>query len=274
MAALYARVSTLDQDCEVQLEDLRRYASKRFARYQEYTDAGVSGTQRHRPQLDTLMRDARRRLFDVVLVWKFDRFARSLKHLIESLDEFSALGIDFISLTEGVDTTTPAGQLLFHIVGAVAQFERDLIAERVRAGMAHARSMGKRIGRPRADVDIESATKLRNQGQSWRQIARTLNVPVSRVRRALGSLERTKLAQNRELANTMSPAGFANLLTPEQVAALTGVSKETLAQWRSQKRGIPYLKVGRVVRYDPADVQAYLEGCRVSVSVPKERRQI
>ena len=125
VAALYARVSTLDQNCEVQLEGLRRYAGKRFASYSEYTDAGVSGTQRHRPQLDALMRDARRRLFDVVLVWKFDRFARSLKHLIESLDEFSALGIDFISLTEGVDTTTPAGQLLFHIVGAVAQFDGE-----------------------------------------------------------------------------------------------------------------------------------------------------
>jgi DNA invertase Pin-like site-specific DNA recombinase len=115
VAALYARVSTLDQNCEVQLEELRRFASKRFARSTEYTDAGVSGTQRNRPQLDALMRDARRRLFDVVLVWKFDRFARSLKHLIESLDEFNALGIDFISLTEGIDTTTPAGQLLFHI---------------------------------------------------------------------------------------------------------------------------------------------------------------
>ena len=184
VAALYARVSTLDQNCEVQLEDLRRYADKRFASYCEYTGAGVSGTQRHRPQLDTLMRDARRRLFDVVLVWKFDRFARSLKHLIESLDEFSALGIDFISLTEGIDTTTPAGQLLFHIVGAVAQFERDLIAERVRAGMAHARAMGKRIGRPRAGVDVASVVSLRSQGQSWRQIARVLSVPVSRVRRA------------------------------------------------------------------------------------------
>src|SRR5713226_2783789 len=113
VAALYARVSTLDQNCEVQLEDLRRFASKRFARHSECTDVGVSGTQRHRPQLDALMRDARKHLFDVVLVWKFDRFARSLKHLIESLDEFSALGIDFISMTEGVDTTTPAGQLLF-----------------------------------------------------------------------------------------------------------------------------------------------------------------
>jgi DNA invertase Pin-like site-specific DNA recombinase len=185
VAALYARVSTLDQNCEVQLEDLRRYAGKRFASYSEYTDAGVSGTQRHRPQLDALMRDARRRLFDVVLVWKFDRFARSLKHLIESLDEFSALGIDFISLTEGIDTTTPAGQLLFHIVGAVAQFERDLIAERVRAGMAHARAMGKRIGRPRAGVDVEAVSKLRVEGRSLRENARTLDVPVSRVRRAL-----------------------------------------------------------------------------------------
>ncbi len=188
VAALYARVSTLDQDCEVQLEDLRRYAGKRFASYCEYTDAGVSGTQRHRPQLDALMRDARRRLFDVVLVWKFDRFARSLKHLIESLDEFSAIGIDFISYTEGVDTTTPAGQLLFHIVGAVAQFERDLIAERVRAGMAHAKSLGKHIGRPRAKVDVEAVRDLRSQGKSLRAIATALGVPISRVRRALSRL--------------------------------------------------------------------------------------
>ncbi len=189
VAALYARVSTLDQNCEVQLEELRRFAGKRFARYCEYTDAGVSGTQRHRPQLDALMRDARRRLFDVGLVWKFDRFARSLKHLIESLDEFSALGIDFISLTEGIDTTTPAGQLLFHIVGAVAQFERDLIAERVRAGMAHARAMGKRIGRPRAIVDVDAVSKLREGGRSLREIAAILNIPVSRVRRALLRLQ-------------------------------------------------------------------------------------
>jgi len=184
-AALYARVSTVDQNCEVQLQDLRRFAGQRFAQYREYIDVGVSGAQRHRPQLDALKRDARKRLFDVVLVWKFDRFARSLKHLIESLDEFSSLGIDFISYTEGVDTTTPTGQLLFHIVGAVAQFERDLIAERVRAGMAHARAMGKRIGRPRAKVDLEAVRNLRTQGKSLRAIAMTLDIPVSRVRRAL-----------------------------------------------------------------------------------------
>ena len=185
VAALYARVSTLDQNCEVQLEDLRRYAQHRFTVFREYIDVGVSGAQRHRPQLDALLKDAHKRLFDVVLVWKFDRFARSLKHLIESLDEFSSLGIDFISYTEGVDTTTPSGQLLFHIVGAVAQFERDLIAERVRAGMAHARAMGKKIGRPRAHVDLEAITRLRVQGKSLRNIATTLSVPVSRVRRAL-----------------------------------------------------------------------------------------
>ena len=193
-AALYARVSTLDQDCDIQLEDLRRYASQRFARYYEYVDVGVSGTQRRRPQLDALMKDAHRRLFDVVSVWKFDRFARSLKHLIESLDEFTALGIDFISYTEGVDTTTPSGQLLFHIVGAVAQFERDLIVERVRAGIAHARAMGRVIGRPRATVDVERVVVLRNQGKSLREIAGTLDLPASRIRRALGRVTQENLS--------------------------------------------------------------------------------
>ena len=120
--ALYARVSTLDQSCDMQL-DLRRYVA-RFGRSYEYVEIGVSGAQRRHPQLDALMKDARKRLFDVVLVWKFDRFARSVKHLVDSLEEFRALGIDFISFTEGVDTTTPSGELLFHIMGAVAQFER------------------------------------------------------------------------------------------------------------------------------------------------------
>jgi DNA invertase Pin-like site-specific DNA recombinase len=114
--ALYARVSTLDQNCEVQLQDLRHFAVQRFSPYQEYIDVGVSGAQRHRPQLDILIKDARKRRFDVVLVWKFDRFARSLKHLIESLDEFNALGIDFVSYTEGVDTTTPTPPSCVHRV--------------------------------------------------------------------------------------------------------------------------------------------------------------
>src|SRR5712691_8008950 len=114
------------------------------------------------------MNSAHKRLFDVVLVWKFDRFARSVKHLVDSLAEFRALDINFISYTEVIDTTTPTGQLLFHIVGAVAQFERDLIEERVRAGIAHARAMGKRIGRPRAEIDVNQARSLRSQGHSLR----------------------------------------------------------------------------------------------------------
>ena len=180
-----------NQSCELQLEDLRRYASQRFGRCYEFVDEGVSGTQRRRPQLDALMNSAHKRLFDAVLVWKFDRFARSVKHLVDSLAEFRALGIDFVSYTEGVDTTTPTGQLLFHIVGAVAQFERDLIAERVRAGIAHARALGKRIGRPRAQINTEQVNALRHQGRSLRQIAQSLNVPVSRVRRALAANTKT-----------------------------------------------------------------------------------
>ena len=185
--AVYARVSTLDQSCDMQLEDLRRYVA-RFGRSFEYVEIGVSGAQRRRPQLDALMKDARKRRFDVVLVWKFDRFARSVKHLVDSLEEFRALGIDFISFTEGIDTTTPSGELLFHIMGAVAQFERDLIAERVRAGIAHARAIGKRIGRPRAPINTSEVQQLRSQCASLRAIAGRLGVPVSRVRRALKSL--------------------------------------------------------------------------------------
>lgn len=158
-AALYSRVSTLEQNCELQLGELRRYSGQRFSCTREYVDQGVSGTQRRRPAFDNLMRDA--------------------------LEEFRALGIDFISLTEGIDTTTPTGQLLFSILGAVAQFERDLIVERVRAGIAHARRQGKQIGRPRVLVDAEPIIRLRNEEMSLRQIARTLGIPVSRARRAL-----------------------------------------------------------------------------------------
>lgn len=199
--AIYARVSTLDQSCEVQLGDLRRYAQRRFAHYDEFVDVGISGAQRKRPQLDALIKAAQQRRFDVVLVWKFDRFARSLKHLIDSLEEFRSLGIDFISFTEGVDTTTPSGQLLFHVVGAVAQFERDLIAERVRAGMAHARAMGRRIGRPRSIIDADRAARLRSQGYSLRAIAKQLDVPVSRVRRALVGYQRPVVDANVSLGS-------------------------------------------------------------------------
>lgn len=202
-AALYSRVSTLEQNCELQLGELRRYSSQRFSCTREYVDQGVSGTQRRRPALDNLMRDARQRLFSVVVVWKFDRFARSLKHLLDALEEFRALGIDFISLTEGIDTTTPTGQLLFSILGAVAQFERDLIVERVRAGIAHARRQGKQIGRPRVLVDAEPIIRLWNEKLSLRNIARKLDIPVSRVRRALA--RNTEARAEQEPTTTIAP---------------------------------------------------------------------
>lgn len=202
--ALYARVSTADQNCDMQLDDLRRFASARFGRSYEYVDQGISGTQKRRPQLDALMSDARKRRFDSVLVWKFDRFARSVKHLVDSLEEFRALGIDFISYTEGIDTTTSTGQLLFHIVGAVAQFERDLTVERVRAGIAHARAQGKRIGRPRAEIDADKVVVLRAGGKSLREIARVLGVPVSRIRRAIESAKSGKTHDNLSNSSTRS----------------------------------------------------------------------
>jgi len=207
-AALYARVSTSEQSCGLQLDELRRYANQRFDQVLEFVDVGVSGTQRRRPQLDALMQGARRRLFDAVVVWKFDRFGRSLKHLLDSLEEFHALGIDFISLTEGIDTTTPTGQLLFGIFGAVAQFERDLIVERVRAGIAHARSLGKQIGRPRVHVDLDLIIRLRSENLSLRRIARKLDIPVSRVRRALA-----------RTANPVDEPGGARKETHAEVAA-------------------------------------------------------
>ena len=205
--ALYARVSTSDQDCGLQLDELRRYARGRFDEVFEFVDIGVSGTERRRPQLDALMWDARKRRFDAVVVWKFDRFGRSLKHVLDSLEEFHSLGIDFISLTEGIDTTTPTGKLVFGIMGAVAQFERDLIVERVRAGIAHARRLGKRIGRPRVQVDAEPIIRLRNEGMSLRQIARKLGIPVSRVRRALA--RSTNEGAEQEPTTTIPPLADA-----------------------------------------------------------------
>jgi len=170
--AIYARVSTLDQNPEMQLAALREYAVRRGLEIvEEYVDCGVSGTKDRRPALDRLIHGARQRQFDVVLVWKFDRFARSVHHLIEALEEFRSLGIQFISYTEAIDTTTALGQAMFTIISAIAALERDLIVERVRAGMARAKAQGKRLGRPRANVDAAEVRALRAQGRSLKQVA-------------------------------------------------------------------------------------------------------
>ncbi len=159
-AAIYARVSTLDQEPENQLQELRRYVQARGWTAVEYVDRGVSGAKDRRPALDALVQDARRRRFDVLVCWQLDRLGRSLKHLITLLDDLQALGVAFVSLTEGIDATTPAGKLQMHILGAIAEFERERIRERVLAGLQRARHGGKRLGRPLARPPIERLQRL------------------------------------------------------------------------------------------------------------------
>jgi DNA invertase Pin-like site-specific DNA recombinase len=141
-----------------------------------YIDTGISGTKDSRPELNRLMADAHKRRFDVVAVWRFDRFARSVSHLLRALETFNALGIAFVSLSEQMDTTTPTGKMVFTVLGAVAELERSLIVERVRAGLRNARAKGKRLGRPRVAVDAAMIGRLRTQGLSWAKIAAQLGV--------------------------------------------------------------------------------------------------
>ncbi|HEY4930053.1 MAG TPA: recombinase family protein, partial [Terriglobales bacterium] len=170
--ALYARVSTLNgQDPEMQLSELREYASRRaWSITREYVDQGVSGSKESRPELNQLMADAHLRKFDAVLVWKIDRFGRSLKHLVNALADLSACGVAFISFRDNIDLSTPSGRLMFQIIGAMAEFERSLIQERVKAGLRNARAKGKKFGRPRAQVDAERVAELRHDGHSWSQV--------------------------------------------------------------------------------------------------------
>jgi len=180
--ALYARVSTTDQSTDSQLLDLRRYVSERgWNIYREYVDEGISGTKDSRPALNELMNYAKKRRFDVVLVWRFDRFARSTKHLILALEEFKNLGIDFVSYQENIDTSSPLGSAIFTIISAVAQLERDIIAERVKAGLRKARQNGKKLGRPRVNVDVREIRQLRSDGMSLRTIARKVGISHTRV---------------------------------------------------------------------------------------------
>lgn len=168
-AALYGRVSTFDQEPENQFAELRRYVAARGWTPAEYVDRGVSGAKDRRPALDELLRDARRRRFDVLVVWRLDRLGRNLRHLITLLDELQALGIAFVSLNEGIDATTPAGKLQMHILGAIAEFERARIAERVKAGLQRARAQGKRLGRPRkapATVVVPGGS-VREAARAW-----------------------------------------------------------------------------------------------------------
>ena len=190
-ATIYARVSTAHngQDPEVQLREIREYCQRRgWSIAGEYVDVGISGAKERRPELDRLLADAHRRRFDAVVVWKFDRFARSVSHLLRALETFKALGIEFVSLSEQVDTSTPTGKMVFTVLGAVAELERSLIAERVRAGLRNARAKGKRLGRPRVAVDPARIAALRAQGRSWRKLCAETGLSKGTAQRALCSL--------------------------------------------------------------------------------------
>jgi DNA invertase Pin-like site-specific DNA recombinase len=195
--ALYARVSTTDkgQDPELQLSELREYCQRRDLQViGEYVDRGVSGSRESRPALDRLMADGRRRKFDVVLVWKLDRFARSLKFLVVSLADLQAVGVAFISLRDNLDLSTPSGRLMFQLIGAMAEFERALIQERVRAGLRHARSKGQRLGRPERAVDVPTLLRLRGEGKTWPEIAEATGIPLRTCHRAVAAQSAKNLA--------------------------------------------------------------------------------
>lgn len=183
-AALYARVSTTEQDSAMQLREMEEFVGRRKWEHEIFADSGYSGSKLSRPQLDRLMHECRRKKFDVVVVYRFDRFARSVKHLVDALQEFGALGIQFVSLHENVDTTLPQGKLMFHIFAAIAEFERELTRERVRSGLANARAQGKTLGRPRCNPDTEKIAELRSRGVTWCDVARLVGVSVASAKRA------------------------------------------------------------------------------------------
>jgi len=186
--ALYARVSTngKSQDVNLQLEELRAYAEARgWQVFQEYIDDGISGRKDSRPSLDCLMNDAKKKRFDVVAVWRFDRFARSTRHLVTALEEFRHLGVDFVSYRENIDTSSPVGKAMFTIASAFSELEADLIRERVTAGIANAKRKGKHVGRPRANVDKSRIHALKNGGLPIRAIAEQMGLSKSLVHKTL-----------------------------------------------------------------------------------------
>jgi DNA invertase Pin-like site-specific DNA recombinase len=182
--AIYARVSTTDQSCQMQLHELREYVAKRgWQVFAEYVDTGFSGAAASRPELDRLLRDARLRKFEAVLVWKLDRWGRSVAHCVRSIQELVSLGIRFLSPTESIDTGTesPMSKFLLHLFAAFAEMDRGIIRERVCAGVRAAKANGTRLGRPRRVFRRDEALRLRAEGRSWRSVAQTLDLPMSTV---------------------------------------------------------------------------------------------
>jgi putative DNA-invertase from lambdoid prophage Rac len=189
-AAIYARVSTSDQNCDLQRAELQEHIRRRgWVPAGEYVDSGWSGSRSDRPDFSRLMEDAERRRFDAVLVWKLDRFGRSVRHCVTAIETLRSLGIRFLAVSQGIDTdeSNPGSRLMLHILAAVAEFERELIRERVVAGLKTARARGtrsgRRIGRPRAVFRRDDVVRLRQRGLSWSEIAREVGAGATTVRR-------------------------------------------------------------------------------------------
>jgi DNA invertase Pin-like site-specific DNA recombinase len=184
-AAIYGRVSTLtNQSTEMQVRDLRQLADRRgFEVIHEYLDKGFSGAKSSRPALDEMLADAKRGKFRILMVWKLDRLGRSLAHLVRLLEDLRACNVELVSFSEGLDFTTTTGKLLYQMLSAFAEFERDCIRERVRSGLRNARAKGKTLGRPRTVVDVKRVASLRAQGVGWKRIAGELGVGVGTLYR-------------------------------------------------------------------------------------------
>lgn len=187
IAAIYARVSTDRQAVDLQIHELKEYVQRRgWKVYQEYVDQGFTGSDTKRPAFKQMMQDARKKRFDVLLVWKLDRLSRSVKDLVNTIGELEALQIDFISYDNNLDTSTPQGKLLFHVMGAMAEFEREIIRERVKAGLENAKRKGRALGRPSLDQYIvEEILVLRQQGSSYRAIGKELGISEAAARKAV-----------------------------------------------------------------------------------------
>ena len=185
--AIYARVSTDKQKVDMQLQELRLFVKRSgWTIYNEYIDHGFTGANTNRPAFNIMMDEAKKRKFNILLIWKLDRLSRSMKDLINTLDELGHYGINFISYDNNLDTTTPTGKLVFHVIGAVAEFEKDIIRDRVIAGLTHAKSQGKRLGRPPlSDGKLTEAKKLLKQGLSMRAVEKKLGVGEGTIRKKI-----------------------------------------------------------------------------------------
>ena len=196
-AVIYGRVSTADkQDVTMQTSELAEYVRRReWQLTSEYTDK-ITGASDRRPGLDRMLADARSRKLDVIVIWKLDRLFRDLRHMVNLIAELQALGVALVSVRDNLDLSTPAGRLQFHIISAMAEFEKALIVERVRAGVKHARAQGKTLGRPRVIVNAAKVADLRSAGRSWAAVAKELGQTVAACRRAYQRYEAATLPKS------------------------------------------------------------------------------